>query len=99
LHNAHKKSLTTLKSPHTHILKSGSFFSFFGHKLIDAYIKCGVVAEARKLFDEMPNRHIVTWNSMISSDVSRGKTKEAIELYNNMLFDGVLHDAYTFSVI
>ncbi|KEH27938.1 pentatricopeptide (PPR) repeat protein [Medicago truncatula] len=94
-----KKSLTTLKSLHTHILKSGSLFSFFGHKLIDGYIKCSVITEARKLFDEMPNRHIVTWNSMISSHVSRGKTKEAIELYSNMLFEGVLPDAYTFSAI
>ena len=94
-----KKSLTTLKSLHTHILKSGSLFSLFGHKLIDAYIKCGVITEARKLFDETPNRHIVTWNSMISSHVSRGKTKEAIGLYNSMLFDGVLPDAYTFSAI
>ncbi|CAJ2647338.1 unnamed protein product [Trifolium pratense] len=96
---AHKKSLTTLKAVHTHILKSGSLFSDFGHKLIDGYIKCGIIAEARKLFDELPNRHIVTWNSMISSHVSRGKTKEAIELYNNMLFEGVLPDAYTFSAI
>jgi pentatricopeptide repeat protein len=96
---AHKKSSTTLKAVHTHILKSGSLFSFFGHKLIDGYIKCGIIAEARKLFDELPNRHIVTWNSMISSHVSRGKTKEAIELYSNMLFDGVLPDAYTFSAI
>ncbi|PNX59311.1 pentatricopeptide repeat-containing protein, partial [Trifolium pratense] len=96
---AHKKSITTLKAVHTHILKSGSLFSFFGHKLIDSYIKCGIIAEARKLFDELPNRHIVTWNSMISSHVSRGKTKEAIELYNNMLFEGVLPDAYTFSAI
>ncbi|CAI8595509.1 unnamed protein product [Vicia faba] len=97
--SAHKKSLTTLKAVHTHIIKSGFLFSFFGHKLIDAYIKCGIVAEACKLFDELPNRHIVTWNSMISSHVRRGKTNEAIELYKNMLFDGVLPDAYTFSAI
>ncbi|XP_004512569.1 pentatricopeptide repeat-containing protein At5g65570 [Cicer arietinum] len=98
-HCAHTKSFTTLKAIHSHIIKSGFLFSLLGHKLIDGYIKCGIITKARKLFDELPNRHIITWNSIISSYVSHGKTKEAIKLYNNMLFEGVLPDAYTFSAI
>ncbi|OIW10624.1 hypothetical protein TanjilG_15996 [Lupinus angustifolius] len=95
---AHTKSLTTLRAVHSHIIKSCSSY-LFGHKLIHGYIKCGCLAEARNMFDEFPKRHIVTWNSMISSHVSQGKSKEAVELYNNMLLQGVLPDAYTFSAI
>lgn len=96
---AHKKSLTTLRAVHGHVIKSGSSYFLLGHKLIDGYIKCGSIAGARKLFDEMPNRHIVTWNSMISSHVSHGKSKDAVDLYGNMVAEGVLPDAYTFSAI
>ncbi|XP_057448582.1 pentatricopeptide repeat-containing protein At5g65570 [Lotus japonicus] len=96
---AHTKSLTTLRAVHAHVISSGFSYCLLGHKLIDGYIKCGSVAEARKLFDEMPERHIVTWNSMISAHVSHGKSKQAVELYGNMLVEGVLPDAYTFSAI
>ncbi|CAL0311842.1 unnamed protein product [Lupinus luteus] len=95
---AHSKSLTVLRAVHSHIIKSCSSY-LFGHKLIHGYIKCGCLAEARNLFDEFPKRHIVTWNSMISSHISQGKSKEAAELYNTMLLEGVLPDAYTFSAI
>ncbi|XP_061356592.1 pentatricopeptide repeat-containing protein At5g65570 [Gastrolobium bilobum] len=96
---AHTKSLATLRAVHTHVIKSGFSYLLLGHKLIHGYIKCVSLAEARKLFDELSNRHIVTWNSMISSHVSHGKSKEAVELYGNMLVEGVLPDAYTFSAI
>ncbi|KAJ1382146.1 Tetratricopeptide-like helical domain superfamily [Sesbania bispinosa] len=90
--------IQTDKAVHSHVIKSG-FSYLLGHKLIDGHIKCGSITEARKLFDELPNKHIVTWNSMISSHVSHGKRKEAVELYGNMLLEGVLPDAYTFSAI
>ncbi|MED6220559.1 hypothetical protein PIB30_045938 [Stylosanthes scabra] len=97
---AHTKSLTTLRALHCHVIKSGSsYLTSGGHKLIHGYIKCGSLDDARKLFDEMPNRHIVTWNSMISSHVSYGRSREALGLYGNMLVEGVLPDAYTFSAI
>ncbi|XP_027361760.1 pentatricopeptide repeat-containing protein At5g65570 isoform X2 [Abrus precatorius] len=96
---AHTKSLTALRAVHANVIKSGFSYSLLGHKLIDVYIKCCSLAEARNLFDELPNRHIVTWNSMISSHVSHGKSKEAVEFYGNMLVEGVLPDAYTFSAI
>ncbi|GAB2295365.1 hypothetical protein Dimus_029536 [Dionaea muscipula] len=44
-----------------------------GNKLIDGYLKCGGIAEARVLFDELPQRHVVVWNSMISGLVGNGR--------------------------
>ncbi|KAL1315691.1 pentatricopeptide repeat-containing protein At5g65570-like [Arachis hypogaea] len=97
---AHTKSLTILRALHSHVIKScASYLSFGGHKLIHGYIKCGSLDDARKLFDEMPNRHIVTWNSMISSHINHGRSREALDLFGNMLVEGALPDAYTFSAI
>ncbi|KAJ0043972.1 hypothetical protein Pint_18324 [Pistacia integerrima] len=92
------KSILDLKKIQTHIIKSG-FLLTSSDKLIDAYIKCGSILEGRKLFDEMPERHIVTWNSMIARYVSQKKSKEAIGLYKMMIFEGVFPDEYTFSSI
>jgi pentatricopeptide repeat protein len=62
-------------------------------------VKCGRVKDARQVFDELPNKHIVTWNSMISSYTSLKRSKEAIGLYERMVLEGVLPDEYTFSSV
>ncbi|KAK4836535.1 hypothetical protein QYF36_024412 [Acer negundo] len=92
------KSISDIKKVQTQIMKSG-FLLGFGDKLIDGYLKCGGVVDARKLFDELPKRHIVTWNSMISAHIGHKRTKEAIGLYKKMILEGVFPDEYTFSSI
>ncbi|KAL5703761.1 hypothetical protein ACHQM5_022275 [Ranunculus cassubicifolius] len=52
--------------------------------LIDMYAKWGNVAKARQLFDRMPHRDIVSWNSMIGGLAINGFAKEAIELFMKM---------------
>ncbi|KAI9111405.1 hypothetical protein K1719_017095 [Acacia pycnantha] len=93
------KFLRGIRGVQAHIIKSGVSCLSLGNKLIDGYIKCNGLAEARRLFDELPNRHIVIWNLMISSHVSRGRSKEALKLFVRMLVDGVLPDEFTFSNI
>ncbi|KAK3184827.1 hypothetical protein Dsin_032113 [Dipteronia sinensis] len=92
------KSISDIMKVQTQIMKSG-FLVGFGDKLIVGYIKCGGVVDARKLFDELPKRHIVTWNSMISTHIGHKRTKEAIGLYKKMILEGVFPDEYTFSSI
>ncbi|XP_060675066.1 pentatricopeptide repeat-containing protein At5g65570 isoform X2 [Ziziphus jujuba] len=94
-----KKSLTDANLIHTHILKSGFFYLNICNKLTDAYLKCGGIVDARRLFDELPNRFIVSWNSMISYYISVKRSKEAIFLYTRMVLEGVLPDEFTFSSV
>ncbi|KAK4261405.1 hypothetical protein QN277_004407 [Acacia crassicarpa] len=93
------KFLRGIRGVQAHIIKSGVSCLSLGNKLIDGYIKCNGLAEARRLFDELPNRHVVIWNLIISSHVSRGRSKEALNLFVRMLVDGVLPDEFTFSNI
>nr|GEX89609.1 hypothetical protein [Tanacetum cinerariifolium] len=44
----------------------------------------GLVAEAHKVFDEMPQRNTVTWNAMISGFFRNGNMEKALELYGEM---------------
>lgn len=48
------------------------------------YCKTGFVAEARKLFDRMPQRNTVSWATMISGYASRDMADEAVELFENL---------------
>lgn len=63
------------------------------------YGKCGAILDAEKLFDEMPQRTIFSWNAMIGAYVSTGQPWEALELYRDMRVLGVDVDARTFPCI
>ncbi|KAF5191505.1 Pentatricopeptide repeat-containing protein [Thalictrum thalictroides] len=52
--------------------------------LLDMYAKCGNITKARHLFNQMTNRDIVSWNSMIGGLAYNGLAKEAIELFTEM---------------
>lgn len=43
-----------------------NFDVFVGNGLIDMYLKCGDADFARKIFNEMPVKNVVSWNSMVS---------------------------------
>lgn len=81
------------------MMKSGFPHLILGNKLVDAFLKCGSITDASKIFDEMPHRHIVTWNSMIASYIRHERSKEAISLYTRMVEEGVFPDEFTLSVV
>lgn len=64
--------------------------------LIDMYMKCGSVDEARSLFDSMGEKNIVTWNAMISGFGLHGHGNEALKLYQEMLISGINPTGVTF---
>ncbi|XP_024524808.1 pentatricopeptide repeat-containing protein At2g13600-like [Selaginella moellendorffii] len=57
---------------------------FVGNTLIDMYAKCGKLEEARKVFDGMAGRDVVSWNAMIQGSVGSGDSKLALELFFGM---------------
>ncbi|KAL4025291.1 hypothetical protein IC575_013672 [Cucumis melo] len=64
--------------------------------MISAYAKAGDLATARMFFNKMPQRNVVSWNSMISSYVQHGDFQEALDLFIQMLSEGISPDGYTF---
>ncbi|KAK9288026.1 hypothetical protein L1049_016471 [Liquidambar formosana] len=52
--------------------------------MIFGYAKTGRLDEARKLFDEMPERDNFSWSVMISGNVRKDRPNEALELYKVM---------------
>lgn len=54
------------------------------NKKITSFIRNGRVETARLLFDEMPERNTVTWNSMITGYIQRREMTHARKLFDDM---------------
>lgn len=59
-----------------------------GTALVDFYCKCGLIEEARKVFDEMRVRDVVSWNALISGYVGCFYHEEAVFLFREMEREG-----------
>lgn len=64
--------------------------------LIDMYGKCGRLEDAMSLFYEIPWETSVPWNAIISSLGIHGCGEEALQLFKDMLAEGVKADHITF---
>ncbi|CAL4976673.1 unnamed protein product [Urochloa decumbens] len=53
------------------------------NSLIDMYCACERVVDARRIFDEMPERNLVTWNTIIAGS-SRNDPRMAMQLLVDM---------------
>ncbi|GJZ55261.1 pentatricopeptide repeat-containing protein [Tanacetum coccineum] len=55
---------------HCNVVKYGLMVDgYVRHSLISMYARCGELGCARKVFDEIADRDLVSWNSMISGCV------------------------------
>lgn len=67
--------------------------------LIDMYSKCGCLEDAQSVFDEMPEKTTVGWNSIITGYELHGYSEEALSMYYEMQDSGVKMDQFTFSIV
>ncbi|KAL2485382.1 Tetratricopeptide repeat (TPR)-like superfamily protein [Abeliophyllum distichum] len=68
---------------------------FVGNSLVDLYCKCSDVDSAFTAFREMPQRNIVSWNSLLSGFVRNQKYSEALVCFHLMGNEGVDSDEVT----
>ncbi|KAF5737436.1 pentatricopeptide repeat-containing protein [Tripterygium wilfordii] len=81
------------KSVHDLVVKSGlDLDHFVCAALVDMYAKCRVIEDARKLFDEMPKKDLVTWTVMIGAFADCGNANESMALFDRMTDVGVVPD-------
>ncbi|KAL9226172.1 hypothetical protein vseg_002014 [Gypsophila vaccaria] len=76
---------------HCHMVKFGSLDCFVLTSLVDVYAKCGEIEAARGVFDEIEDRNVVSWTSLIAGYVKNDCAEEGLSLFNRMrvsLVDG-----------
>ncbi|KAH7667430.1 TPR-like protein [Dioscorea alata] len=63
--------------------------------LLTMYAKCGDLAKAKSIFEEMLDRDIVAWSAMISACAQMGRPEEAIFFFREMFRSGVTPNLVT----
>ncbi|KAL0332130.1 UNVERIFIED_CONTAM: Pentatricopeptide repeat-containing protein [Sesamum calycinum] len=73
------------------LIKAKSFWKRLAvqNALLDMYVKCGRMDEARGVFDGMVEKDVVTWTTVIHGYILNADVKGALELCRLMQFEGV----------
>ncbi|KAK0597710.1 hypothetical protein LWI29_027899 [Acer saccharum] len=64
--------------------------------ILNMYIRCGNISSARECFNRMLVRDIVTWTSMIEGYAIHGLGYEALNLFDQMVENGISPNSVTF---
>jgi pentatricopeptide repeat protein len=65
-------------------------YLFVASKLADMYSKCGLLAEACRLFDQMPHKDAVAWTAMIDGYAKNGSPEAAVLAFRDMRREGLV---------
>ncbi|KAK8290069.1 hypothetical protein V6Z12_D07G235400 [Gossypium hirsutum] len=66
------------------MVSSSGFNVLLGNALIDMYAKCGSIGRALKVFQDMREKDVSTWNSVIGGLAIHGHAEESINLFTEM---------------
>ncbi|KAM2656546.1 hypothetical protein EV1_012030 [Malus domestica] len=67
--------------------------------LLKMYMDCGCVDEAWAVFNQMPEKDVISWTEMIHANVKRGGFNEGLKLFRQMVGDGVKPDPLSVSSV
>ncbi|XP_050383506.1 putative pentatricopeptide repeat-containing protein At3g08820 [Argentina anserina] len=60
--------------------------------LLALYAKCGYMEHAHKVFDELPEKNVVSWTAMVSGYIGAGRCREAVDTFLRFLEMGLRPD-------
>ncbi|XXG65877.1 hypothetical protein AAC387_Pa05g3477 [Persea americana] len=94
-------SLPKGKEIHAHVTKTGFISDIYvQNSLIHMYGVMTQMEDSRRLFDQMPQRDLATWNSILSAYTAKPSLQhEALGLFNAMAFEGVGADSITLVIL
>ncbi|KAL8557568.1 hypothetical protein ACS0TY_004859 [Phlomoides rotata] len=82
---------------HADMMKLGEpVIAFVGNTLLDMYGKAGSIKDAKKVFNRLVRKDIVSWNSMLTVYAHHGLGQEAVDLFEEMRAAGFQPNEITF---
>eukprot|EP01018_Ginkgo_biloba_P012960 Gb_16062 [translate_table: standard] len=95
-----RKALPQGKLVHSHMKEMGFMPDIFlGNTVVNMYAKCGSLVDARRVFDDMPKRDVISWTVMIGAYFKQGFAEEALTLFNQMQRIGIQPNQVTFASV
>ncbi|KAG8374088.1 hypothetical protein BUALT_Bualt11G0094600 [Buddleja alternifolia] len=67
-------------------------YCFVAAVLVDMYAKCKAIDYAKQMFDEMPERDLISWTVMIGASTECGNPQDSLDLFDRMREEGVMPD-------
>ncbi|EXB25866.1 hypothetical protein L484_012292 [Morus notabilis] len=88
------------KGVHGMVLKSESEIkTSVSNAIADAYSKCGLLEDVRKVFDSMEERDLVSWTTLVTAYSQCSEYEEALISFSKMREEGFIPNQYTFSTV
>lgn len=85
---------------HAQIIRIGLEMDILtSNMLINMYSKCSLVDSARKKFNEMPVKSLVSWNTVIGALTQNAEDREALKLLIQMQREGTPFNEFTISSV
>ncbi|KAF8388092.1 hypothetical protein HHK36_026758 [Tetracentron sinense] len=85
---------------HGSLIKKGLMEDIFiQNSLIHFYAECGEIDSARRVFDEMSERNVVSWTSLICGYARGDHSREAVSLFFEMVATGVRPNSVTMACV
>ncbi|KAL0333852.1 UNVERIFIED_CONTAM: Pentatricopeptide repeat-containing protein, chloroplastic [Sesamum angustifolium] len=72
---------------------------FVANTLVVMYAKCGHFVDSRRLFEDIPERNVVSWNALFSCYTQSDFFEEAMGLFQEMISSGISPDEFSLSTI
>lgn len=95
-----KNSALDAKIVHGHIIKTGTHQDLFVTTfLVNVYAKCKIMEYARKVFDKLPRRNVVSWTALMTGYVHNSRPELAIRVFQEMLEAGAYPTNYTLGIV
>ncbi|EOY23498.1 Tetratricopeptide repeat-like superfamily protein [Theobroma cacao] len=85
---------------HARVLKSGyQSNQCICNALISMYARCGHIEAAFLVFNEMGDRNVISWTSMITGFAKHGFATRALEIFHEMLEAGIRPNEITYTAV
>ncbi|XP_015881995.3 pentatricopeptide repeat-containing protein At3g24000, mitochondrial [Ziziphus jujuba] len=85
---------------HGFVVKIGLLSDVFvGTSLLHFYGTYGHASDAQKLFEEMPDRNVVTWTSLIVGYTDNGELGKSIDTYKRMRYENIFCNENTIAAV
>ncbi|KAJ7957708.1 Pentatricopeptide repeat-containing protein [Quillaja saponaria] len=87
---AERSTLLSGRAIHAKFIKRSLPISIFlQNHLLNMYVKCGDLHSGLKLFEELPEKNVVSWSAVIAGFVQNGYPEKAFSLFGSMHHEGM----------
>jgi len=98
-----EKAIAQGKAVHARIIYTGYQYQcravYVNNNLITMYAKCGALMDARRVFDEMSERNVISWTAVIAAYGRHGSADEALALFCQMQRSDIRSNQFTFASV